>query len=328
MSNVANSVLDLAEDCLVRACWRQWKSLTGEGWAEDESIARSILDPEALVLASLFVRNREARLRDRLLWWASAGAHLMSVSRLGTMMSLFPEDLSTGVGWFAARTQDARWAKLALHVHAEESARTGKGPAELQLLEPATLMLRLRAGFGVSAKADLLAFLLGASALRGPGFHASASALSLAIQFSPSSVRRATTDMCLARMIEASRDRPPTFSVDASAWAHLLSSSDPYRPPSGGSNLWTSLDLPPWRFWGHVYPLLAACVSWGRVARASQTPPVVLASRARDITESFERASNWNGWPAIDGLTAPGERFLEVFEAFVQHVTRWVDENV
>lgn len=324
MSDVAANVQTLAEECIVRACWRQWRVLTGESREAD---ARSIIDPEALVLASLSVRDREARLRDLLLWWASTGAHLMSVSRIKTMKELFMEDLTSGLAWFSTQTGDARWSSLGGHEHGSEPARPGKGPKDLYLLGAPALMIRLRAGFGVGAKADLLAFLLGASTLRGQNFRATASAISKAIQFSPSAVRRATKDMCLAGMIRSSRGRTPTYSVDAQAWADLLCWNDPYRRSVSVAEGNGSPDLPRWRFWGYVYPLLAACAWWGRGAHADGAHPVVMASLARDITESFAHLEDWNDWPTVDARAAPGERFLDVFYAFVERLTTWVDAS-
>ena len=144
----------------VSACWRQWRTLTRAA-AGDEATA-SILDPEALVLLSLTVRHRERRLQDLLHWWAKTGSTLLSVQRMRSLLAAFPESVRGDLAWFASacRTSgDRRWQALTRRYAdrvADVVARPGKGPDTLELLAPSTLLLRLRAGFGVGAKADML----------------------------------------------------------------------------------------------------------------------------------------------------------------------------
>ncbi len=329
------TVASRTEEATVRACWRQWRALKGEGLVAGERPAQAIIDPEALVLASLAMRHREQRLRDVLWWWAHRGARLLSVQRLKTIQTAFPEAmLQGGVGWFASVAMtagDARWKKLAGGNTSEETARTGKGPVELHLLEPSTLMLRLRAGFGVGAKADLMAFLIGASsALQQKGIWATESVMSKAVSYSRASVARAAAEMSLARFIEASADRPPMYTLDEDAWAGVLRLWDPYRPAKNAvlSEASAPFDIPPWRFWSHAFGFLVATHTWAQEASQSQVAPVVNASRARDIVERFKPYLAWSRLPIPDSRLHVGEQYLDPFSTLVDEVLQRVDREL
>lgn len=314
MSVVADRIITLAEQSAVTACWRQWSALAGAGITGARP-AESIIDPEALVLMSLTVRERERRLQDLLLWWSSVGSPLMSVQRIRTLLESYPESVGRDLGWFAARCLDAgdvRWRQLALpSERLEIGARPGKGPATPQLLDSSTLMLRLRAGFGVGAKADLLAFLIskGGSAPEGePG--ATVEALASAISYSTSSVRRATGDMTLARFLRASGRGPVRYRANSRAWSQLLDFRDHSR----------------WRFLAHLYAFLTRSINWATETR--EVPPVVQASRARDISDEFERVLSWNRIETPEPDLHPGELYLDAFREMVATVCQWLEEHV
>jgi hypothetical protein len=324
-----DDIVSRAVGCATEVCWRQWRSLTAAGLPIGEHPIASIIDPEALVLLSLAVRRHERRLDDHLLWWAAAGTSLMSVQRMRTLLADFPKLLHGEVAAFAATARDAgdrRWKVLADHEKATPSGRPGKGPRELQLLEPSTLMLRLRAGFGVGAKADLLTFLIGiASTVGERTAWTTAEVIAKAISYSVASTRRAAREMTLARLVEASADRPAEFSVDAAAWARLLHLRDPFKPrnredagPDGG------IDVPPWRFWAQMSSFLAACVGIGEDARLVKAPSVVQASHLRDLAERFRRPLAWNGIEWIDPRMFPGERYIDAFKQTLDGVVTWI----
>lgn len=316
-----------AEQVIVDACWKQWRSLTGEGLALGQRPATTIIDPEALVVASLALRHREQRLRDLLYWWAREGSHLLSVQRLRTVSNVFPEQaLDGGVEWFASlalEAGDARWKRVASAARGDEPVRPGKGPKRLQLIDPATLMLRLRAGFGVGAKADLMAFLLGASAARRQGeLWTTAHVISEATCYSRASVARAAADMSLARLIEASLDRPTQYSLEWKSWAQVLQlwkHGQPEHLAREGDHE-EPFEVPRWRFWAHTYAFAVSVFGWARSASEDEVAPVVLSSTARDLVEEFGRYLAWDGVLLPDARTFPGERYLSPFLEVVDQV--------
>ena len=189
-------------------------------------------------------------------------------------------------------------------------------------------MLRLRAGFGVGAKADLMAFLIGASSsLRETAIWTTANVVAEATSYSRASVARAAADMSLAGFIEASADRPPMYSIEVDPWARVLRLWDPYEKPRSLADSWdaASFEVPPWRFWAQLFAFLVSCVDWAREATNDTAAPVVHASRARDLVERFGRYLVWNGIDLPDGRLLPGERYLGAFVELVEQVVERVE---
>src|SRR5258705_2182483 len=111
---------------------------------------------------SLALLGDERRLGDAVSWWAHAASRLVSVQRLRTMARRGPAGAQAHVERFAATATEAgdrRWQHLVAGA-APLPLRRAKGLEHPQLAEPAALMPRLRAAFGVGAKADVLLFLL------------------------------------------------------------------------------------------------------------------------------------------------------------------------
>lgn len=298
-------------------CWRQWLALGG-GAPTDAPAATGVIDPEALVLLSLAVRHRERRLEDQLLWWAGAGAALMSVQRMRTVLAGFPERLRSDVASFAQMAVaggDPRWRALLGDGSSERFGRPGKGPGELQLGAAATLMLRLRAGLGVGAKADLLCYLLGAGAAaseRGAGM--TADTIAKAISYSVASTRRAANEMVQAGFLRTTPDRPARYSVDAAAWNGVLNAQPVGgRPTSAVAGDLGGATFARWRHWAQVFAFLAVIVEMGEDAELATAPAVVHASRLRDVAERFQRQLSAAGIAPVDARAFPGERYLDGF---------------
>ena len=284
-----------------KRCWREWQVLIGEAVGE----GLGVIDPEALVLASLAFQVGEKRLLDRLDWWALRGAWLLSVQRMKTMATSFPQEVrEVGLPWFAGRAVrggDARWKRLAEgYVPDRFAAREGKGPKELALVAPPTLLLRLRAGFGVGVKADLLAALLGLSAERER--RATAADLARILGYSSASIRRATGEMAAGGVIRRSASRPPAFFVDQGPWAELLR---------------TGTAMPAWESQGHAQAFLAECHAW---ALSEESSEVVRASCARDLVERFAYLFDWLGLEVPSCARFRGAAYGAAFEGLVDAV--------
>jgi hypothetical protein len=270
------------------------------------------------------------------------------VQRLQTVTRLFPSSsLESGVEWFAAmawQAGDARWRRLAQAAAPDEPTRTGKGPKELDLLDPATLMLRLRAGFGVGAKADLISFLIGVDSLGGAtsgitgrdrsrgapksGIRTTTRVLAESVGYSRASVSRAVAEMSLARFIDVSSDRPPMYSLDVEAWAQVLRLHDTRgQTRSGDGAIVASNDVPRWQFSSHVFAFLLACQCWAEKASGEAVAETVQASRARDIVDRFGRHLSWAGLDVPDARAYVGEHYLEPFGRLVDDAIDLMDAD-
>lgn len=293
-----SAIRERAEAAALDAVWAQWSALTpaaaggpaGSGW--------TIIDPEALVLASLALTPVEQRLQDLVAAWARTAGFLMSKNRFSSLEEWFPAGVEFGVAdfaYYAAEAGHASWKRLAPSKAAYSPREKSLGPINLTL-GPA-LVLRLRAGFGVNAKADLLAMLLGLH-----GAPADLKLITAATGYTERAIRNATEEMVLASLLTELPGRPSAFRVDEKPWAALL---DPQGAPPDAPQ------VPPWRFWSAILPFLLAIERWGRKAEQEKWSEYVASSRARDIYERHEKRLSQAGFFLSSPRGRVGEAFLE-----------------
>ncbi len=101
-----------AREASVEVCWAQWASLGGSVSQGSGPGARSVIDPEALVAASLYLHPQERRLLDLVGWWSDVGSRLISIQRLRTVAGGFPDpgiEPVRAFGRMAAQSGDRRW---------------------------------------------------------------------------------------------------------------------------------------------------------------------------------------------------------------------------
>ncbi len=304
----------------LKVCWAQWSALGSHAAPVRTRRPISIVDPEALILLSLGLETEERRLSDMLVWWSSVGSRLTSVQRIRTLAKDFPEDVQQSVGRYAslaAAAGDRRWKRLAAEQTPPSRDRGLKGPGVLNLSEASTLMLRLRAAFGVGSKADALAFLLGIG-----GSWVSVSMISEATGYSGTAIRTAARDMALGRLIRETEDHPALYSVPAKPWAELLE----IRPH--GSPHRDDLAMPTWRFWSDTFGFLLSVADWAERAIESEGALEVVASRARDIVLDHAHAFDFNRIQVPDPRRYRGPEFLLGLRDTVRVVSDWLEEEI
>jgi hypothetical protein len=296
--------------------WAQWSALATVSVPAGPR-ARSMVDPEALVLLSLAMRGRERRLDDLVLGWGRAASTLLSVQRMLHLAETFPAGVNEGIGVFARAAADAgdrRWRAHA--AEAEETRATRRKPMGApRLAEAPALLLRLRAGFGVGARADVLAFLLAQRGAEAP-----VSVISGATGYSGSAVRTAAEEMVLAGFAKRVEAAPTAYCADHRAWAAVLQ----LRPTSSPRGP----DAPPWRFWAAVFAFLADVEAWGAEAEAADWSAYVASSRARDLVEDHARALHTAKLRLPDPREPGGAAFLEDLERGMKHVHAWCLEQL
>lgn len=328
---LANDLADLAREAVAGVVWRQWAVLGATGLtnstpAADGGHGETIIDPEALLLASLILLPYERRLADFLYWWAGAGSSLLSVQRTRTLLTQMPEaldpaePLDEALAAFAASASgagDRRWRR-----HAGEEpleGRPGKGNERPELSHPSALLLRLRAGFGVSAKADLLAVLLG---LRGRP--ATVKALAEATGYSTVAVRMAAEEMVLARFIEATGDYPMAYQAPGTPrWAPLLLSAT--RATSGPA---PRPDFPAWGYWPPLLAFLLGVAAWGRQVDEEGWSAYVASSKARDLAERHGTGLRPGGHNLPRAERHRGADYLLAFEGTVRTLAAQASRQV
>jgi hypothetical protein len=310
-------VQQIAASAVIDACWAQWTTLTTLATPARNRRVWTIVDPETLLLASLALGRRELRLEDMVAGWARTGSFLVSKPRLKRLASLFPPQAGGRIGDFAryaADAGDASWNRLASAPKGDDTVAREKAFGPLKLTEGPTLLLRLRAGFGVNAKADVMALLLGLQ-----GGAANLKVITAALRYTERSVRTATGEMVLAGFVREIRGRPSSFYVEPQHWAAALQS---YRADSSENS------LPPWHYWAAVLSFLTAVDHWGGEATEHGWSKYVASSRARDLYERHEGELVRAGIALPPAESATGEAFLEVFSMAVARVDDWTREHL
>ncbi len=286
--------------------WLQWRTVGAP--AASGRNARSIVDPEALLLLSLYLSDTERRLERLAGWWAKVGARLLSAQRVKNLLREYVHDgLRERVGGFAQlaleQASDVRWRTLAKgRAHPAPRAKdVGAAPA---FTEPAALLLRLRVGFGVGVKADALTFLLGCH-----GGKQTVKQIAAAMSYNVGSVRRAIEEMAAARLVRAWRTAPASYSAEVESWSDLLDLGDA---------------LPPWRYWAAVFPLVVAVLEWGSDTHQGASP-YVRSSTARDLVERHAAAFDLTGVSASDPGRYRGEEYLDAFSGCLENLADWME---
>jgi len=288
--------------------WNQWANLGSMANPTSGHEALRIIDPEALILASLVFQSAEKRINEVLDWWAGAGTPLLSVQRmkvLATNTNSSRKDLFVHFAELASRYGYRSWAK-----YAEKVTRLPDGfqRSELTLRGCPTLLLRLRAAFGVGAKADIIALLVGTS-----GREVTVSTISTHLSFTQTAVRDALKEMAMAGLVRESISRPATYSTSRKPWLEL------FQPGEEGHR-----HHPKWVMWSALFDFLISAKQICLTAAKSDQNSYVSASRARDLVESHRNAFEFHDVFVPDGRDYPGLEYQKAFGKVVENFERWV----
>lgn len=312
---------DLAErvrEGLVQQLWRQWRAVGGAVTGAGQAYA--MVDPEALLLTSLYLVDRERRLADVAASWVIKNSLLLSIQRLGNMRRLYPTTVNMRLADLArevnATGKDPRWKSLAASKAEPLGIRAGKPRA----LAPrfgtwATLMLQLRRGIGVGAKADVLAFVLGVNAVAES--RVNVRMILSAVGYTAASVRRVADNLADARFIialdsaEGERFSQRIYSANADGWATLLRLSKHHAG---------------WPYWQERYLFLIAVLSWLDVKPSAGATDYAMDVGARKLLEQFAAALQRDR--ALDMIEfAHGAPDRNLLSRTVDNVMNWIVNN-
>lgn len=306
------SIEKTVRDVGVQAVWEQWASLGGGGIPTGDRPPSSIVDPEALLLLSLTLVPAEKRLPDLIRWWAEVGSSLLSVQRTKTLLDDFPagaeERLPSFAAW-AVEAGDKRWRSYESPGAPSSTDRARKGRDEPLLQAPSSLLVRLRAGFGVGAKADVLTYLLGIGEESVP-----TRTVTEATAYSRATVRGALKDLSRAGFIEKRSGRPARYRAPLGPWGTLLWHEAQSSTP------------PRWRHWHVLFAFLAEALQWARQARGQSA--YVRSTRARDIFKAHARAFEANRIRAPRPENYEASAYLDAFAETIQVLKEWIPEHL
>lgn len=182
------------QSALLNRAWIQWIALGVDAVGEPDN---AVVDPEALIALTAELGDADARLRDVSTDWCVAFGRYVNGSRLKQVVRELgtpPEAIGEYVATVAAAGGPA-WP-MATQPRPGYATR-GKGRLDSALSRP-RLRIRLRAAFGVNARADVLAALLIA-----PQNGLSVADLARKTRFTKPNVAFAVDALLLAGLLEA-----------------------------------------------------------------------------------------------------------------------------
>lgn len=286
--------------------WLQWRALGAQ--TATRADARSMVDPEALVLMSLALTTTEPRLRDVMADWVVLNASLLGVQRIKNLIAHHPgDDVQARVGAFAylvlSEAKDVRWRSMAMEPgkRTEARRRTNKLRArEASFDHAAALWLKLRLALSVGIKADTMAFLLGSG-----DTWASGRAIARATSYTLPAVRRAIADLSHAGLV-FTRDRPQSaaeYAVRRQSWVEAF-----------------GLDgmAPVWRNWHERFAFVTAFLAWGEKGEGKTVSKYAFGALGRDLLDRHAFALD-----EVEGVeTAQARRKTTDWPAAVERTVR------
>ena len=291
------------KEAAIGAAWSQWSALGLAAPTRGEPAGHAVIDPEALVLASLAFDQEERRL-DQVLWgWLDGGARLLSASRMANLIDDYPGWMAERVARFAADAVvagDVRWKRLAGKTRASmRPAGRGKGGATWPLRDRTTLLLRVRLAFGVGIKADALTYLIARQ-----GARATVRDMASDLGYHDRAVRRAVEDLVGARFVTMEPTSPVSFRMDAKPWYQILDLEEDREPR--------------WRNWRELFAITVGIVDWSTAADRSAWTPYVAASRLRDAFDRLEPLLLRAYVRERPDWAQPPERWLDEMKGWVE----------
>jgi DNA-binding transcriptional ArsR family regulator len=182
------------QGALLNRAWIQWIALGVDAVGEHDD---AVVDPEALIALTAELGDADARLRDVSTDWCVAYGRYVNGSRLKQVTRELRTP-SEAIGEYVATVAAAGGPTWPMATRPRpEYATRGKARLDSALALP-RLRIRLRAAFGVNARADVLAALLAA-----PQIGLSVADLARQTRFTKPSVAFAVDALVLAGLVEA-----------------------------------------------------------------------------------------------------------------------------
>ena len=276
------------QSALLNRAWIQWIALGVDAVGERDD---AVVDPEALIALTAELGDADARLRDVSTDWCVVYGRYVNGSRLKQVA----RELGTppeAIGEYVATVAAAGGPTWPMATRPRPGYVT-RGKARLDsALAPPLLRIRLRAAFGVNARADILAALLAVSAI---GLNVAD--LARTTRFTKPSVAFAVDALVLSGLLEARRvgnERRLNLARDGEILPGL-------RPP---------IAQPDWvvRF-GVALEVL-------RFTEQAEMPASVRAIEARRVVDGLRTRILGEGLPQPD-VAVLGDQFSGAFDRWV-----------
>lgn len=303
MPTSLTSFRERVRELVLSLLWREWSALGMAGNASTD--ASWIIDPEALLLATTTFGRYEPRLFDEVLDWLNTNGQTINLQRLQNLGQRFGQRsvLNGLAAHLAKRTAHFKWRALLRETEAATHteplfpglpilgeadqlfARHGwrRGPVELrQLSQPpdphqaGNLLFKLRALFGLQARAEVMAWLLTFESGH-PGEMAER------LAYFPRTIQTTLNDMERSGHVLARRDgREKQFWLRREEWRFLIT-----WPPAAGQG---GPEFPRWMDWAARFAALEAVWQFLTRPELNEAAPAVQAIELRACLDQMPPA--------------------------------------
>jgi hypothetical protein len=313
-----HEAISTLEEEAVRAAWRQW--VTCGGPISSTEKARNLIDPEALILLSLVLQNRERRFRDLLAWAAVRHSKLLSVQRINNISKAFPpsihEKRKDFAYWAVKRGGDLRWKLLAGGEPAYSVREQKITETDLHILDSPNLFFRMRLALGVGVKADVLSLLIGKH-----GSPLSLYEIAASTAYTERAVRRSLQDLSESELIRAQKTGVRRFSIDIGKWYEFLDLD-------WVKEMALNISIPHYRNFHAIFAFIAKAIFFKEQYTRKHLSPYVASSRLRDLILAERSSFDLNQIMIPNEQAYPGEKFLDAFEEILASLAVWLENEV
>jgi DNA-binding transcriptional ArsR family regulator len=179
--------------------WSLWAELGVSGWRRRHTSYS--IDPEPLILFTAILGDLDPRLRDEATDWCIAYGRYVSAARLKNHLAAEPSEVQTAFGALAATVNEHSALRWPGATKARPYRPTGRSEIA-DFRRPSLLSLRLRALFGLGARAEILrAF------LADPSGKLSAADLAIDVGYTKRNVAEALDALRMAGLLEVAPHR-------------------------------------------------------------------------------------------------------------------------
>lgn len=152
---------ELFVDRMLSFLWGSWTGIGVPGFSPSDFELDFAIDLESLIIATGYFGEHDPRLREETISWLVTFWRSVSRGRLRNLLAAHPDLVAERLGPLAATVNAHTPAKWPDHDSAVLKVRP-EPAAHRDLRQPHLLQLRLRAIFGVTAKAELIGVFLSA----------------------------------------------------------------------------------------------------------------------------------------------------------------------
>lgn len=266
------------EQQAVALAWGAWVELGVPG--ADRTHQEWAIDPEPLIVFTAFLGDTDGRLRDEATDWCIRSWRSVSKNRLRRLVEDSPPEVVDRFGVLAATVNERAGTAWPGATASRPHHTTTRPRPSADLTRPSMAWLRLRAIFGVSARAEVLRYFASREDVA-----ASTAVIARQTGYTKRSIAEEVESLSAAGVLRARRSRPPhLYTLERRQALEAIVSDIPAVRPD----------------WVDVLAVARELVAVERAIERPGALPAAIPVKARSALDAME--------PALDQLRFDGPR--------------------